>query len=207
MLLSYYGNDGKIVQIKNKIGRSLNMEIQKVLFNLKNGSESEIRNPQENDAESVISYLFKTAGETEFIYRYPEECYVYTPEKEKELFKSTNDSETEVMLLCVIDNEVIGDCRLSWNNRLKTKHRANLSIAVLKKYWNQGVGSKLLSEAISIARKNEEIKQIELEFIEGNSRARALYEKFGFRITGVKPNAIRLKNEKFLNEYSMVKVL
>uniref|UniRef100_UPI0034DD0903 hypothetical protein n=1 Tax=Lactococcus sp. TaxID=44273 RepID=UPI0034DD0903 len=97
------------------------MEISKILFNLKSGSEVEIRSPKESDVEKVISYLFKTAGETEFIYRYPEECYIYTPEKEMLLFKKINESETEAMLLCLKDNEVIGDCRISWNKRIKTK--------------------------------------------------------------------------------------
>ncbi len=47
------------------------MEISWVLFNQKNGSDAGIRSP--------------------------EECYIYTTEKEKELFKK-NDSETEKML-------------------------------------------------------------------------------------------------------------
>ena len=46
---------------------------------------------------------------------------------------------------------------------------------------------------------------MELDFVEGNSRARALYEKMGFSITGVKPNAIRLKDGTLLNEYSMIR--
>jgi hypothetical protein len=32
-----------------------------------------------------------------------------------------------------------------------------------------------------------------------------LYEKIGFRIMDVKPNAIRLKDGTLLNEYSMVR--
>lgn len=47
--------------------------------------------------------------------------------------------------------------------------------------------------------------QMELEYVEGNSRARALYEKMGFRITGVRPNAIRLKDGTLLNEYTMIR--
>ena len=35
--------------------------------------------------------------------------------------------------------------------------------------------------------------------------ARALYEKMGFRITGVKPNAVRLRDGTLLNEYSMIR--
>ena len=47
--------------------------------------------------------------------------------------------------------------------------------------------------------------QIELEFVEGNERARRLYEKMGFRITGVHPNGIRLRDGRLLNLYTMIK--
>jgi acetyltransferases, including N-acetylases of ribosomal proteins len=47
--------------------------------------------------------------------------------------------------------------------------------------------------------------QMELDFIEGNSRARALYEKMGFRITGINFNAIRQKDGTLCNEYSMIR--
>ena len=63
----------------------------------------------------------------------------------------------------------------------------------------------MFQEMIHIAENNSEILQIELDFIEGNSRARALYEKMGFRITGVRPNAIRLKDGTLLSEYSMIR--
>ena len=76
---------------------------------------------------------------------------------------------------------------------------------MLKEYWNQGIGTRLFQELIRIAEENPNLIQIELEFVEGNSRARALYEKMGFRITGVKPNAIRLKDGTLLNEYSMIR--
>ena len=72
---------------------------------------------------------------------------------------------------------------------------------MLKEYWNQGIGTRLFQELIRIAEENPNLIQMELDFVEGNSRARALYEKMGFRITGVKPNAIRLKAGTLLNEY------
>lgn len=88
---------------------------------------------------------------------------------------------------------------------MKTRHRATVAIALLREFWNQGIGTRFFQELIYIAEENDNIIQIELEFVEGNSRARALYEKMGFRITGVKPNAIRLKDGTLLNEYSMVR--
>ena len=58
---------------------------------------------------------------------------------------------------------------------------------------------------IRIAEQFGGILQMELEFVEGNDRARHLYEKMGFRIAGVRPNAIRLKNGTLLNEYIMIR--
>ena len=88
---------------------------------------------------------------------------------------------------------------------MKTRHRVRVAIALLRAYWNQGIGTRLFQEMIRMAEENEHILQMELDFVEGNARARALYEKMGFRITGVRPNAIRLKDGTLLNEYSMVR--
>ena len=65
----------------------------------------------------------------------------------------------------------------------------------------------MFEEMFRIARERSVVRQIELDFIEGNSRARHLYEKMGFRITGVKPDAIRMKDGAFVNEYMMLKRL
>lgn len=80
-----------------------------------------------------------------------------------------------------------------------------MAIALLKEYWNQGIGTRLFQEMIRIAEENENILQMELEFIEGNSRARALYEKMGFSIAGIHPDAIRLKDGTLRNEYLMIR--
>ena len=65
----------------------------------------------------------------------------------------------------------------------------------------------MFEEMIRIAREREGVRQIELDFVEGNSRARGLYEKMGFRITGVKPDAVRMKDGTFANEYMMIKMM
>ncbi|NLA82886.1 MAG: GNAT family N-acetyltransferase, partial [Clostridiaceae bacterium] len=157
------------------------------------------------DIQGVLDFLYISAGETDFIVRYPEECSKFTPEGEKALFDRINSSENEAMLVCLVDGKVAGNCHISWNNRLKTRHRASVAVALLREFWNQGIGTRLTQEMIRIAEENENILQIELEFVEGNSRARALYEKMGFRICGIKPNAIRLKDGTLLNMYSMIR--
>ena len=106
---------------------------------------------------------------------------------------------------CLVEGKVAGNCQITWSKKIKTRHRANVAIALLSEFWNQGIGTRLFQELIHIAENNINILQIELEFVEGNTRARALYEKMGFKITGVKPNAIRLKDGTLLNEYSMIR--
>ena len=63
----------------------------------------------------------------------------------------------------------------------------------------------MFREMIRLAESREDILQIELEFVEGNERARRLYEKMGFRITGVHPNGICLRDGRLLNLYTMIK--
>lgn len=172
---------------------------------LKDGRKALIRSPREEDIQGMLDYLYVSAGETEFILRYPEECCKYTVEGERNLFERVNSSDNEAMLVCLVDGKVAGNCDISWSKGIKTKHRASVAIALLKDYWDQGIGTRLFQELIHIAESNKDIIQIELDYVEGNYRARALYEKMGFRITGVKPNAIRLKDGTLLNEYSMVK--
>ncbi len=181
------------------------MRIEQVEFKLKDGRSALLRSPGNEDIQGMLDYLYVSSGETEFILRYPEECEKYTPEGEKELFDRMNASDNEAMIVCIVDGKVAGNCEIVWKKGMKTKHRAFVAIALLKEYWNQGIGTRMFEEMIRIAESNHDIIQMELDFVEGNSRARALYEKMGFRITGVKPDAIRLKDGTLLNEYSMVR--
>ena len=181
------------------------MIIRDIEFTLKDGRKALIRSPKDEDIPGMLDYLVRSAGETEFILRYPEECGKYTPEGEKALFDRVNASENEAMLVCLVEGRVAGNCQIVWKTGIKTRHRAAVAIALLREYWNQGIGTRMFREMIRIAEANEHILQMELEFVEGNTRARALYEKMGFRITGVRPNAIRLRDGTLLNEYAMVR--
>ena len=181
------------------------MIVKEFEYILKDGRKALIRSPRDEDIPGMLEYLYISAGETEFIMRYPEECGKYTPEGEKALFDRVNASDNEAFLVCLVGGRIAGCCQISWSKGIKTRHRAMVAIAILKDYWNQGIGTRLFEELIRIAQENENILQMELDFVEGNSRARALYEKMGFRITGVRPNAIRLKDGTLLNEYSMIR--
>jgi len=181
------------------------MVINDIWFDLKDGRKALLCSPKEEDAEGTLEYLRISAGETDFILRYPEECEKYTLEGEKKLFQQKNESPNEAMIMCIVDGRVVGNCEIKFATNMKTKHRANVAIALISEFWNQGIGTRMFEELIRLAKERGDILQMELEFVEGNSRARALYEKMGFRITGVKPDALRLKDGTLLNEYLMVR--
>lgn len=173
---------------------------------LKNGKEALFRSPRVEDAVPMMNFLRTSAGETEFILRYPEECND-PEEKEAAFLSGILQSDTKLMIVCEIDGEIAGNCQIMFQERIKTRHRARVAISVLQKYWNLGIGTAMFQEMIEAASRRGGVLQIELEFIEGNERARHLYEKMGFRIVSEMPNAVRLRDGSFRKEFVMVKKL
>lgn len=183
------------------------MLVEEKAFMLKDGRRAVLRSPREGDAARLLQYLTAASGETDFILRTPEECEKLTLEGEKQWIEHMNSSETDITLLCEIDDKIAGNCGIFRDPWQKTRHRARVAIALLREFWRQGIGTKMFEEMIRIAESWDGVSQIELEFVEGNARAQGLYEKMGFHITGVRPDAIRLRDGTLLNEYMMVKKL
>jgi len=174
---------------------------------LKDGRKALLRSPCEDDAEEMLRFIIKASGETDFLMKYPEEYSDFTLEQEKAFLRGNFDNPNGMMILCLVDGKIAGSCQIAFHTGMKECHRASAAVALLQDYWNLGIGTRMFEELFRTARARGGVRQIELDFIEGNSRARSLYEKMGFRITGVKPDAIRMKDGTFVNEYMMVKRL
>lgn len=172
---------------------------------LKNGKEALFRSPTREDAAAMVEYMKLTAAETHFLMRTPEECTM-TVQQEADLLQNINDSGDTVMIVCEIDGKLAGNCKLAFGSRVRNRHRASVAIALPKEYWGLGIGTAMFEEMIALSKAWGAL-QMELEFVEGNERARGLYEKMGFRIVWEKPNAIRLEDGTLLKEYGMVKAL
>ena len=183
------------------------MTIKPFDFKLKDGRTATLLSPRDEDINGVIEYLKISAAETEFILRYPEECDKYTYEAEKAIFDRMNASDDEAMFICLVDGKVAGNCGIHFSNKLKTRHRAGVAIALCKEFWNLGIGTRMFEEMEKLALTKPYVQILELDFVEGNTRARALYEKMGYKITGRRPEAICLKDGKLLDEYMMQKKL
>ena len=99
-----------------------------------------------------------------------------------------------------------GNAMLTMNRRIKTRHRGSVAIGLLRKFWGLGIGTALFTEMIALARARG-LDCLELDYIEGNQRARHLYEKMGFRQIAEVPNAYRLKDGSSRKSILMMKEL
>ena len=172
---------------------------------LRNGQTAILKSPCVEDAEKMLNYVTKACGETDYLLRYPEEWNI-SVEQEEGWVNRLRSSPDTLAITCYVDGEVAGNCEISFRSGIKVSHRATIAIAILRDYWNLGIGSAMFEELIAIA-KERGTEIMELEFIEGNERARHLYEKFGFHVVSEKPNAFKLKDGSYQKDIYMQKYL
>ena len=172
---------------------------------LKNGQKAVLKSPCVEDAKKLLNCIKRASGETEYLLRYPEEWNL-TVEQEEGWVSRLRMSPHVLAISCYVDGEVVGNCEINFKSDIKTSHRATIAIAIIKDYWNLGIGTACFNELIAAARKRG-TEIMEIEFIEGNRRARHLYEKFGFCVVSEKPNAFKLRDGTYQKEFYMQKYL
>ena len=170
---------------------------------LKDGRTAVFRIPMPSDAAAALEYMKITAGETTYLLRSPEECTMTLAEEEKYLARYHTDPDS-VMIMCFVEERLVGNCRLHRKRHLKNRHRAEVGIGIVKEYWNLGIGTAMFRAMIAIAE-GWGVMQLELEVFEGNERAFALYRKMGFEIVSHVPNAIKQPDGTLVSEFLMVR--
>lgn len=159
-----------------------------------------IREANIEDAKNVIEYIKIVSDETDFLISDSSERN-FTVRKEKEFLQNIQSSILEKIFLFEIENKIVGMCSIEGINKIRIKHRVDLAITVLKNYWGNKIGEKLIDYAIEYCKSNC-IKKIELTVRIDNERALKLYKKFGFEIEGEIKNFIYL-NGNYYNCYYM----
>ena len=181
------------------------MKFETKTVTLKNGKQAVLRAPDQEDAELLLAHIKSGCRETDFLLKAPEE-YDMPISKEEQFIEGLNNHPRDMMILCVVDGEIAGNCNINFGSARKTSHRATVGIALRERYWGLGIGSVLFDELI-VHGKKMGAYQMELEVVEDNVRGIALYEKKGFRIAAKLPNANIQPDGRMVDDYFMVKVL
>ena len=168
---------------------------------LKDGRQAVLRAPEKADAQVLLQYLKDTAGETEFLIRYPEEVTM-TIEQEEAYIENQRQSQRDCTILAFVDGVHAGNCGIGVNGKKKVRHYGTLGIALRKEFWGSGLGTVLMQEAIDVG-KEMGLHHLELEVFAPNERAIALYTKMGFRIVATRPFAAKTKDGAFMDEHIM----
>lgn len=177
---------------------------KEIYFALKDGRPCTLRAPQPQDAAAMLDYIKRTSAETDFVGRYPQEI-TDTPAQEAKLLQQALESPRQAMLSAFVQGSLVANASLGpVNERIKTRHRAGLGIAVVRRAWGQGIGRQLI---LQLLRAGEAMgyEQVELETVADNQRAISLYQTLGFIPYGRYPKAFKLQNGSYADSLLMVR--
>lgn len=145
-------------------------------------SKWNIREPVPDDAAQMLDLLRRVGGETDNLL-FGAEGMPLTVEQERQYLEQSANGDGGWMYVAEADGVLVGTASLMRGSRPRIRHRAELSVAVAKSHWGQGVGSALLTRLIE-AGKSAGVTAFTLEVRADNAAAIHLYEKLGFHTAG-----------------------
>ena len=173
---------------------------------LKDGRTCILRPNGPDLAAEMIEYMKVTAGETEYLLRYPDEVQ-FTLEKEQELLSRVREDPGYVMMAALVDGKVAGNASFSGiGTKRKILHRCSLAIALYQEYCGLGIGTAMIGYLAELARQAG-FEQMDLEIVAENTQALALYRKCGFIESGRRVHALKFDDGSLHDEILMYKPL
>ncbi|MFT5228125.1 MAG: RimJ/RimL family protein N-acetyltransferase [Granulosicoccus sp.] len=161
---------------------------------IKNNEVLLIRKAVAQDAEKMIAQLKMVGDETQFL-SFSGEEFVATVEEEKKIIADHNDSDNQIMILGIIDDEIACVMNVMASHKSRLKHVGEFGLSVSKKHWNKGVGRAMINYTIDWAKENEILKKLNLQVNVTNVKAIKLYESLGFKHEGRQAMDIYLNGE------------
>lgn len=135
-----------------------------------------------------------------------------TFEREKEFSLETvisriSPTQDKFVLGAFVEGELVGIVAFVREVGMKIAHKGNIfGMYVAPEMRGTGVGRELLLELIKKAKDMEDLEQINLTVISGNSNAKKLYASLGFEIYGTERNAIKYKGQYFDEDLMALKL-
>lgn len=135
--------------------------------------ELKLREAIPEDAASLLAFLNKASQQSDFISY--DEMKDVTEKNEAIALDAIYRSDRDELVLAIFDDEIIGYYRLENIDDQK----AEFGIVVDKEFWNNGIASYLMEDALNWAMESP-LKKVFLEVYKINSVAIHIYQKYGF---------------------------
>lgn len=163
---------------------------------LKNGKTLVIREAEPQDSAALLAFSKVMGSETDFLGT-DARGWQQSVEEEAQTLAASLIAPDRGLFLALIDGEIAGMFSVyPLNNKPRTKQNAVFGIAVRKSCWHLGIGTMSMVLAIDCAREWGYHKLC-LEAHADNSRALALYRRFGFAECGRRREHILVNGEYY----------
>ncbi|MEW4355191.1 GNAT family N-acetyltransferase [Streptococcus pneumoniae] len=157
-------------------------------------------------AAVFIDFMNQVEKETDFLVM-DETGFQFTVEQLATIFEESLASPSQLHLLALCGDEVIGAVTVRASKQYRISHIGNIFIAVRKDYWGHGIGRILLEEVIAWAQESGIIRRLELTVQARNKGAVHLYQSVGFEIEGMQARGAYSSEGEFLDVYVMGKLI
>jgi RimJ/RimL family protein N-acetyltransferase len=144
----------------------------------------EVRPIREEDIERFRATVDAVARERQSIARLEA-----PPIEQVRAFILRNIEKSCPQFVAIADRQVVGWCNIPPMAREVSAHVGDLFMGLLPQWRGQGLGARLLREALAAADAFG-YRRIELGVFAGNANAAALYRKAGFVEEGIKRRAV-----------------
>lgn len=132
-----------------------------------------LREAVPKDAQSLLDFLKKASQQSDFISF--DDMKDVSVQDEEIALDAIFQSQYDELIVAVLEDEIIGYCRLENIDDQK----AEFGVVVDKDFWNNGIASFLLEEAIDWSS-GSPLEKLILEVYKNNPVAIHIYQKYGF---------------------------
>lgn len=175
---------------------------QEQSLTLRDGQTLVLKSPALEDADTMLDFLKRTAGESNNLMRRPHEITLNRMEEEAFLSSLLSD-ERRFMYNAWLGEELAGNISVfPMGARDRVRHRAQVGIAVRSAHWGRGIGKRLMQAAI-LQAKALGFEQLELTVYQDNERAIKLYGNLGFEAWGHTRRACKMDDGSYRDDVMM----
>lgn len=147
------------------------------------------------DAELIVKFLNKAAGETNFL-TFGLDEFPLSVEEEANTILECLEKNNCLMLVAKIHGEIVSQLFLDVSLQPRLAHIGNIGISVSKRHWGMSIGTNMMLDAIAWAKKKN-LTKLQLQVRTDNENAICLYHKLGFNIEGTITRSTRIGNTYF----------
>ncbi|HGJ3661423.1 TPA: N-acetyltransferase family protein [Streptococcus pneumoniae] len=165
-----------------------------------------IREAEPKDAAELVAFLNRVSLETDFT-SLDGDGILLTGEEMEIFLNKQASSDNQITLLAFLNGKIAGIVNITADQRKRVRHIGDLFIVIGKRYWNNGLGSLLLEEAIEWAQVSGILRRLQLTVQTRNQAAVHLYQKHGFVIEGSQERGACIEEGKFIDVYLMGKLI